>query len=195
MTLFLVRHGETVWNRERRKQGRLDSPLTLRGLEQARAHAETLRALIDPEIIELHSSPLFRARQTAAILAEVLALPTARQFESILLAECDVGAFEGLTDEEVRERLPGVLEERRRNKWSFPFPGGESYADVHRRTQRWLAERGDGRSLVVVTHGIASRALRGAYLGLEPDAILALDSHDQSRIYRLEGGRIEVVDG
>ena len=95
----------------------------------------------------------------------------------------------------MRERLPGVLEERKRNKWSFPIPGGESYADVHRRTQRWLAERGDGRSLVVVTHGIASRALRGAYLGLEPDAILALDSHDQSRIYRLEGGRMEVVDG
>ncbi|MCZ6463390.1 MAG: histidine phosphatase family protein [Proteobacteria bacterium] len=194
MTLFVVRHGETLWNREGRKQGRRDSPLTLRGLEQARAHAETLRGLRGLEW-QLHTSPLFRARQTAAIIAETLELPPDRQFESILLAECDLGEFEGLTDAEVRERHPGALEARKRSKWSYVFPGGESYADVHLRMQRWLGEGRGETPAIVVTHGIASRALRGAYLGLEPDAILALDNHDQSRIYRLEGGRIEVVDG
>lgn len=194
MELFLLRHGETVWNREKRWQGRGDSPLTLRGIAQARACGEALQGLLrDRAGAELHASPLFRARQTAAIVAEILGLPRERQLSSPLLAECDFGAWEGLTPDDVRRRYPGAIEERSRSKWSYVLPRGESYAQVHERARQWLAElQGDGE-VVVVTHGVTSRVLRGAYLALDPEAVLAVDVHPQDRIYRLAEGRVEAI--
>jgi broad specificity phosphatase PhoE len=194
MRLFLLRHGETVWNREKRWQGRGDSPLTLRGIAQARACGEALRDLLrEPAAAELHASPLFRARQTAAIVAEMLDLPGERQRSSSLLAECDFGVWEGLTPDDVRERYPGAIEERSRSKWSYLLPRGESYAQVHERARRWLGELHAEGEVVVVTHGVTSRVLRGAYLGLDPEAILAVDVHPQDRIYRLSDGRVEAI--
>ena len=71
-TVFLARHGQTVWNAEGRYQGRLDSPLSPRGWEQARATAEEMRAR---GVERLLSSPLGRARQTARVVSQAICLP------------------------------------------------------------------------------------------------------------------------
>ena len=100
-TVFLARHGQTVSNAEGRYQGRLDSPLTLLGCEQARTTAEAMRAC---GIERLLCSPLGRARQTASVAAEALGLPVEVDAE---LTESDLGRWEGLTRQEVGRTVSG----------------------------------------------------------------------------------------
>lgn len=192
--IFLLRHGETLWNREGRGQGRGDSPLTLRGIAQARAYGRALRGALDgEEDVELFASPLFRAWQTAVIVAETAGRDASALRPSPLLAELDCGAFQGLTRAEIETRHPGLLEARRREPWTFVPPGGESRESVHARARRWLDEERCGKVAVVVAHGIVSRVLRGAWLGLGPREIEALPPHHHGRLFRLCEGRAEEI--
>jgi len=190
-TIYVVRHGETEWNAAGRRQGRSDSPLTLRGRAQAVAVARALRPLLaDVECVTVECSPLGRASVTARILCRELGLPEHVLVRAPLLAEVDHGAWEGLTAEEIEQRFPGMREARARDKWSFPLPGGESYADAFLRAQRWLGARRPGETVVAVTHEMLSRALRGAYAGHAPAEMLAL-AHTHDRVFRLRDGAFE----
>src|SRR6476620_3993740 len=71
-TVLLVRHGETEWNRARRYQGWLDSPLTQEGIAQAETIGRLLCRLPQAEAAEIVASPIGRARRTAEIIAECL---------------------------------------------------------------------------------------------------------------------------
>ena len=80
--IYLVRHGETTWNRVGRQQGHNDSPLTELGIEQARAAGRMLqRAIPDIHNVCIETSPLGRARQTALIAGEILGV----DFNAILV--------------------------------------------------------------------------------------------------------------
>ena len=189
--IYVVRHGETEWNAAGRRQGRSDSPLTLRGRAQAVAVARALAPLLaEVECVSIECSPLGRARVTARILCRELQLPEHALVQAPLLAELDQGEWEGLTGVEIEARFPGMREARARDKWSFAMPGGESYADAHARSCRWLAARKTGETVVAVTHEMLSRTLRGAYAGQEPSQMLAL-AHPHDRIFRLSGGACE----
>ena len=73
--IYLLRHGETLWNVEGRLQGQKDSPLTLRGIAQARAVAVLLYDMLDePSAFEFVASPLARTWQTAVIVCQTLGL-------------------------------------------------------------------------------------------------------------------------
>jgi broad specificity phosphatase PhoE len=199
MPLYLVRHGETRWNVERRLQGRMDSPLTLRGLEQIRRYGELLRdALPAGTEVAICASPLPRARQTAWLLAEMLEVTAERCSESELLAERYCGTWEGCKLEELVARH-GDEVRRWYKQWERPIGGdGETLAQVQERARAWLRLPRSTPHVVVVTHGILSRQFRGAYLGLDPDATMSLESHAQDRIYRLEDGivtALPVADG
>ncbi len=79
MTLYLVRHGETEWNLEERRQGRANSPLTPVGIEQARAAGRVLRCeLSTMRDLRLVSSPIGRAHDTALLIAEELPVDASR---------------------------------------------------------------------------------------------------------------------
>jgi probable phosphoglycerate mutase len=194
MALYLVRHGETRWNVERRLQGRTDSPLTLQGLEQIRGYGALLRRLLaGAQDVELHASPLGRTRQTASLIAELIELPPERYGESELLLERYCGAWEGRARAELFDELGDELERQWRD-WSTAIGGdGETLAQVRARAEAFLERPQRSEHLVVVTHGVMSRVLRGAYLGLGPDDTQALERHTQDRLYVLEAGRIEVA--
>lgn len=188
--IWLVRHGETEWNVEGRRQGRMDSPLTPRGVEQARAAGRELRRLLgERPDVAIESSPLGRARVTAEIVCRELGLPESRIVVQPLLAELHQGAWEGLTPPEIDARLPGARAERERDKWSYAFAGGESYADVFERARAWLDALEPGTATIAVTHEMLSRTLQGVYAGYGREAMLAL-SHPHGRILRLAGGAI-----
>lgn len=191
MHLYLVRHGQTRWNVERRLQGRGDSPLTLLGIEQIRAYGALLRELLPPGCApEICASPLPRTRQTAALLAELLEVPSERCSESALLAERHCGAWEGCTLDDLRAQF-GDEVERQWRRWDVPAGGhGETLLQVQARARAWLDEPRSSAHVVVVTHGVMSRQFRGAYLRLDPEATIALESHAQDRIYRLTGGEV-----
>jgi 2,3-bisphosphoglycerate-dependent phosphoglycerate mutase len=147
-TLLLVRHGETDWNADGRLQGHTDRPLSDYGRQQAQQLAEELEGA---EIAAIYSSDLARARETAEIVGERLALPVGLDPD---LREKDWGTWEGLTSVE-RDRVEFV---------------GESTAAHQERMLRALeriAERhpGNGRVLVV-THGGSMRRVQTAAMGM-----------------------------
>ena len=125
--IYLLRHGETLWNLAGRLQGQGDSPLTWRGLQQARALGDRLcREIDEPGRFRLVSSPLGRAWQTAAIVAEALGLDAQTIAFDDRLKERDYGRWVGLTYDEVKLRFPDDWARRQAEPWSFRVPDGES---------------------------------------------------------------------
>ena len=158
MTEFwLVRHGETDWNRERRLMGQLDIPLNALGMQQAANLAAELK---EQAFDALYASVQLRARQTAEALAAALDLPL--QLDARLREEF-IGGWQGLTIEEVKARYPGQWEQRRADPPDFRPPcEGETIAEMAARAcaaiEEIAAAHPRGRVLVV-SHGILIAAL------------------------------------
>ena len=131
MRLFLVRHGETNWNREGRIQGQQDTPLNLRGLEQARRVAERLRGHPFALVV---SSPLSRALQTARAIHGASDSPVPLQVDEGL-TEIHHGDWEGRLAQEVRATWPSLLDRwhERPEEVRMPGPGGETLEEVRDR--------------------------------------------------------------
>lgn len=185
--IFLVRHGETEWNAAGRFQGRLDSPLTARGVAQAEACGRRL-SMIATDVDAIFASPLGRTRQTASIIKGVADLPETRWDSR--LAEVSVGSWDGLTHIDLDAQWPGLLDGATPFDWFFRSPDGESYDAAADRARRWLD---DVQGVVIaVSHGLIGRIIRGAYTGLVKDDALALPV-SQNVIWRMAGGRIEAL--
>jgi len=188
--IYLVRHGETEWNRARRYQGWADSPLTERGLAQAEAIGRLLRGLPEAQAAELVASPIGRARRTAEIIRECLGRTAPLRFDD-RLREISLGSWDGLDRAQIAALRPGIFDGAGYHEWYFTTPDGETYDGFAGRIAAWLAEAAD-RPLIVVTHGIVTRVLRGLYAGLtRPDALCL--PVPQDRIFRLSGGAIEEI--
>ena len=188
--LYLIRHGQTIWNREGRKQGHGDPPLTAVGREQARAAGRFLaKSLIAENECKIFCSPLGRAISTAEIICEQAAIPSGQINTTPLLMEADHGDWEGLTSDEIESKHPGALKDRKADHWNYRFPSGESYRDVAIRVERWAVSVRGCPQAVVVTHEMVSRCIRGCYLKLAPMDCLGLD-HPQDTVFILEGGSV-----
>ena len=178
---MLARHGETEWNTVGRRQGRLDSALTTAGQAHASQIAELAAGLGCDAIF---ASPLGRAQATAAIAAEELSL-TVQTLEE--LAEVDHGVFGGMTNQEIDSEHPGWRARRDAEKFTVPFPGGESYEHALVRSRLAIARAaatGSGSPLIV-SHEMISRMLMLA-MG-------ELNQGDALR-WRLRHGTIAVIE-
>ena len=189
--MFLALHGQTEWNRDGRVQGHLDSPLT----EQGRSQAVTAARILGeqnpaPGTYEILCSPLGRTRETARIIATELGLDTATIRNDERLKEVSLGQWEGQTHAEVEARWPDRLTGSNRYNWYFRSPDGETHDDVARRLGEWLEAHADQERLVIVTHGIASRVLRGLYGSLPDEDALQLEVA-RDAVFRLANGQIE----
>lgn len=142
MTLAVVRHGTTAWNRDRRMQGTTDLQLDDVGRAEARAAAARVARLGATRIV---TSPMVRARETATIIAAALGLEGGVSCDAELV-ERDFGVAEGLPVDEARERWPDAV-----------YPEAEPMADVAARGARALA-RVSGEPTIVVAHGVLLRA-------------------------------------
>ncbi len=187
MTIFLVRHGETEWNRARRYQGWSDSPLTARGIAQAEAIGHRLRALPEADGAEIVASPIGRARRTAEIVGECLGRAAPLRFDE-RLREISLGSWDGLDRAEIRSRMGEKFAEY---EWYFDTPDGERYDGFAGRIALWLEAAGDG-PVIAVSHGVVTRVLRGLYACLPRADALRL-AVPQDRIFRLSGGAIEEI--
>ncbi|MBI2914924.1 MAG: histidine phosphatase family protein [Firmicutes bacterium] len=148
--IFLVRHGETSWNMERRYQGNKDVLLSKEGRRQATLLARSLRGR---DIARIYSSDLRRALETAAIVGAHLGVPV---FTEPALREANFGVWEGCTQAEVAERFPEVLASWRHDSVNTRVPGGETAFEVQERAyQALLGISGThpGETVTVVSHG------------------------------------------
>lgn len=166
MQLVLIRHGESVANRQRILQDHLDSPLNDTGRQQAAALAE---ALSEDRFAAAYASDLLRAQETARILCARLQLPLELDAD---LREIHIGRFTGLSWAEIAERYP---EDHQRllasaMDWSV-VPEAESEAQAQERLERILAKlhaRHAGERVAIVAHGAILRRLIRKLLALEP---------------------------
>ena len=192
--MYVVRHGETIWNRARRVQGHRDSPLTQRGLAQAHAVGRRLQdRLVNSATATIRCSPLGRAWQTAAIIAETLGRDPNDTDLDEALKEMTWGAWDGMTRTEIERDYPGALARRGECKWDYQIPDGESYGGLARRLAHWLEGQSASPNTVVVAHGAVIRMLRGLYGEMSEDEILLLDE-PQDAFFYFEAGRIERIE-
>jgi broad specificity phosphatase PhoE len=180
-TLYFVRHGESEGNAKGVFTGRIDSPLTVRGREQARTVAAALRPIHFDRII---SSTLSRTTDTAAEIAKGRGIPV----EPIAdLNEIDVGSAAGKPFDELRG-LPGATDDGFRE-----WPGGESLEHAHERTLRIIEQiviaESPGRTVCIVGHGGVTRILVSGFMGVLPKLIrlpatntnITIVTHDPER--------------
>lgn len=187
--LYLVRHGETDWNREGRLQGGQDIPLNALGRRQAAQAAAKLRALVaDFGRLDFIVSPMGRARETMDILRSELGLPVAGYVVEERLRELTFGVWEGFTWREIRKSERELAQARQRDKWGFVPPQGESYAMLAERIRPVLAAL--SRDTVMVSHGGVARAVL-ALVGATSTRDAALVEIWQGKILVVEGGRAE----
>jgi len=188
--IYLVRHGQTAFNRERRLQGHVDSELTELGLAQADAVGRLLERLIGGQPgWRVLASPLGRARRTAGIVAGRLALPVETEPR---LIEVSFGGWDGWLRSDLEAAFPEAFGE---TGWAFRAPAGESYEAAVGRMTDWLKSLPPEpeRRVVAVSHGVTGRVLRGVYVGLSRDEAVAQEV-PQDAVFRLVDGRIERID-
>jgi broad specificity phosphatase PhoE len=149
--VYLVRHGETDWNREQRLQGVLDVPLNEAGTAQAHRLAVHFATL---PIACVVSSLLTRASATAGMFSNACRCPL--EFDP-RLREIDHGSWSGLTLLDIRQRFPGLVRNEQLMPAAFDISGGERLQDASRRVSAMLTDllaRHEGHSVLVVGHGI-----------------------------------------
>ena len=165
--LFIVRHGETVWNREGRIQGHTDVALSDKGKDQAARLADRLSSV---SFDAAYASDLCRASATASLILQgrdVPLYPTSR------LREYHKGAFEGMTDAELRAQFPDEYPSYVSKDLDYAPEGGESTRDVSDRMSSVICEikeRHLNERVLVVGHGGSMRAAMMALLGMPLDA-------------------------
>lgn len=191
LTMYVIRHGQTDYNRDGRLQGAQDIPLNELGRKQAAANGRALAALpgFSPDAYDWVASPLIRARETMELMRAAMGLDPAGYRTDPRLIELCYGDWEGFTLAEVDAASPGIIARRDAQKWLFLPPGAqaESYEMMACRIDEFLASV--DRPLVCVAHGGTVRALFNRIGGMSGEEAAMLEIH-QDRILKVENGTI-----
>jgi broad specificity phosphatase PhoE len=146
--LYIVRHAETTWNLAGRYQGRRESALSARGMQQGQKLADAFAA-IEPPVARIITSPMNRTRATATFVAERLNVPLATDDALIEIAH---GTWEGRMRDEIAANDPERYRTWRENPGEVAFEDGESLTDVMARWRRFRASFAVDEPTLLVTH-------------------------------------------
>ena len=188
-TLILVRHGESEWNRAGRIQGQVNSPLTDLGINQAKATRDYLSGILLNQELEIYTSPLDRALQTAEIIAQGIDYPSRKIIIEERLNDFNLGEISGTFGwDKVAEIFPEQAQLRLQDPMRFHPSGGESGAEFEARLRSLLEDlMDDGTLKLMVSHGIVNKFIRGILKNLSGKEMVEL-GESQNTIYRLEQG-------
>lgn len=156
LNVYVLRHGETEWNAEKRMQGRLDSALTEKGINDARLLGERLKEIDFQRII---SSPSNRTMQTAQLVKGEK--PNLIETDERLM-EIDLGEWQGQVEGDIKERYPIQFDLYWNQPALYESVGGESFLDVKERVSLFLRDlerRNHSGNILVVTHAVVVKAL------------------------------------
>ena len=174
--LIMIRHGETKWNVENRKQGRNDQPLNAKGEMQAKLVAEYVKSKY--QIEHVWTSPLKRCSDTA----ELFNLPVST---SDLLVEIDYGEWEGMLQSEIERKYP--IQDQRNPLWR-EAPSVEQKSNLPIRGRKWIQEsmiNDEQGDVVLVGHGGSMKGLLVALLEL-PDYAMDIFQIDNCSVTTVE---------
>jgi broad specificity phosphatase PhoE len=161
VTVFLLRHGETEWNKLGRVMGRSQVPLDADGIQQIQKIAPLVASL---ELDGIYTSPLRRAVQTAKFAAEGTNLPICKSegLNEIAFGDWTGRHFDDLIDQELYRRFI-------KSPAKTLLPGGETISDVQRRGLKVIndaAQKVPGGRFLFVSHGDVIRAILCHYMKL-----------------------------
>lgn len=170
MKLYIMRHGQTQWNKERRLQGRSEIELNENGIEQAK---DVGKELAQVEFSRAFSSPLRRAQETARLVLGERDVPI---IVDDRIEEISFGAWEGLCIEPSRAEVPmDEFEKFMKDPSNYiPPDGGESIAHICKRARGFVKEliedpKYQDETILITAHGAAVRALMFNLLPTLPD--------------------------
>ena len=191
VTLYLIRHGETDWNRAQRYQGQRDIPLNDTGRAQARRNGAVLKGLL-PQIAALDfvSSPLSRAIETMELLRAEMGLDPKAYRRDPQIREVHYGHWEGHLASALVETDPEGVAGKASDPFGWRPNNGESYADLMDRIAPWISAI--ERDTVAITHGGVSRVARGAVLNLDTRTVPTLEV-PQDKILVLRDGAMRWI--
>ncbi len=173
--VYLVRHGQTTWNAERRYQGRMDSPLTELGRNQMRRLAA---ALAFEPVRAVYTSPLGRCRWGAEHIAAQHGLVPIVEPD---FAELDHGILDGLRVDEMEEQLGALVRQWWENPARVRLPGGETLEQARARAYGAflrVVERHPGDTVVVVAHGGVIKLILLTLLEAPLDSYFRIQQHN-----------------
>ncbi len=163
-SIYLIRHGQTAWNKEEIFRGRTDIPLDETGLKQAELAGEYFKGM---KIHGIYSSPLSRAWETAQRIVRFRNLKV-QPMSGIL--DMSFGKWEGQAHQEIQKIDSETYRRWREEPHLVRLPGGESLDDVRVRAMAALEElirNHPGKTLVLVSHRVVNKVLICAILGLD----------------------------
>ena len=187
-SFFLVRHGETEWNVERRIQGWSDSPLTSVGRAQAEVHG---RLLATHGVDRVLASPLGRTKQTVAPIVRETKVEA--EYDPRLREVC-MGEWSGRTSQEIQSSYAEQWQARLDDPEGYRPPNGENRFDVKRRVAPLLEELNNAPhdQIVLVSHGITIRVLLELLLGYSDETTRSL-SVPNDLVYCVELGSADPI--
>lgn len=167
MSIYLVRHGETDWNREGIYQGQVDTTLNQKG----KCEAERLGvALKDIKFSRIYSSDLLRARETAEIINKYLNIPIFYRAE---LREMNFGRWTGISIFDMEKVDPELFRKWQDNPWDVSPPGGETFKELTERVIKIIDEIFSihrDENILVVSHAGPIKAIILYLLGANSKA-------------------------
>jgi broad specificity phosphatase PhoE len=179
--VVLVRHGATSWS-GRRYCGRSDPPLHEAGLAGVIALAQALAPTLPPDIL-IVTSPLGRARETAAAIAVAAGVNDARVEVDERWLEADFGIAEGRTFDELAALAPDIAELLASGETAIDWPGGETAAALGARVEAaWIELLARVVPALVVSHGGPLRHALAIARSLPPSAVELLEPAAAARV-------------
>ncbi|HCG7554091.1 histidine phosphatase family protein [Vibrio parahaemolyticus] len=188
--IFVLRHGETEFNADKKLQGHCNSSLTSKGSEQARRVGTTLKQYVENRPFRVYSSTLGRALQTSQIVCEELNYSYENLNKEPRLKEFSLGEWEQRTIPSLEQEIPNLLAQ---NDWYLQAPNCETYESVRERLSSWLIDVAHDEDIVVVSHGLTGIVLRGLLLGMDYTQVWQQDL-PQDAFFIIEDGRITRVN-
>jgi broad specificity phosphatase PhoE len=156
ITLYITRHGETEWNREKRMQGWLDSNLTENGIKNALALGERLK---ETELTAIYSSSSGRTRATTSLIRGERDIPVIYDEN---LREIKLGQWEGKTHSSIKELYQTEFESFWNTPHLFTTVGGETFEETRARVIQVLnriKREYESGNILIVTHSVAIKCL------------------------------------
>ena len=188
--IFVLRHGETAFNADKKLQGHCNSSLTSKGSDQARRVGTTLKQYVENRPFRVYSSTLGRALQTSKIVCEELNYSYENLNKDPRLKEFSLGEWEQRTIPSLEQEIPNLLAQ---NDWYLQAPNCETYESVRERLSSWLSDVAHDEDIVVVSHGLTGIVLRGLLLGMDYTQVWQQDL-PQDAFFIIEDGRITRVN-
>jgi broad specificity phosphatase PhoE len=164
LKIYIVRHGETEFNVQKRMQGRIDSPLTQKGIDNANSLG---KQLADIKFDKIYTSPSPRAHRTAELIKGERNIQIQTEDE---LREMNLAAWEGKSIEELELLYPEAYDIFFNSPQLFVLEGGETFKQVQDRAVGKINElisENDNCNILLVTHSVVIKTIT-AYFGNYP---------------------------